>query len=559
MNAVAVRTGRPSLAGAPLAVVACLIGCWLLFPRAAPGDSPASAFRGEHARAQLARFASEPRPMGSEAHERAFGTLLRELGRSGARPMPQANESLRNVLARVDGSDPTGTVLFVAHYDSREDTPGAADDGLAVVALLQVIELLASGPAPRNDLAFLFTDGEEAGLLGARLFVEHSPDLADVSLVLNFDAIGNHGPLVLFQTGPRSGGLVAAYGKAVPHPVATSLAPYVYALLPNDTDFTPFLEVGLRGLNFAVVGGGSAYHAPFDTAANVAPATVQLVGETMLALARTLGRADLAELPEDERVFFDVVALGVVSYGPLLGRILVALSLVLLLACVSRIAREQGLGPRDVARSLLDWGALSLASALLLWTVWFVLSRVGPLTTSVAGEAVRPTGNHASTLVTLAGVGLLALVLVAATIEHLRRDAHGTERLARHLAGGLVAWIVVVSGLSVLGPFVLAQAPLAVCSVAVGLLLARSVPAALPLGGTVAVLLLAPHLALTFLLLSKNPPKAVLVLALALSFGAGLFGPWLAAHPTGRRRTIAAGVVGAALVVLGGRMAFLGS
>ena len=60
----------------------------------------------------------------------------------------------------------------------------------------------------------LITDGEEAGLLGARAFVNGHPWLDDIGLVLNFEARGNGGPVLLMQTGHENGWLVREFAKA---------------------------------------------------------------------------------------------------------------------------------------------------------------------------------------------------------------------------------------------------------------------------------------------------------------------------------------------------------
>ena len=87
---------------------------------------------------------------------------------------------------------------MAAHDDSTFGTAGAADDKAAVAAMLETARALASAEPLRNDVVMIFTDGEEAGLLGASAFVaEHA--LADRGgVVLNWQATGNAGPSVMF-------------------------------------------------------------------------------------------------------------------------------------------------------------------------------------------------------------------------------------------------------------------------------------------------------------------------------------------------------------------------
>src|SRR5207237_10920349 len=105
-----------------------------------------------------------------------------------------------NVSARLHGRQPGRALLLVAHYDSAPVSPGAADDGSGVVALLESLRALAAGPPLEHDVIALFTDGEEMGLLGAQAFVSQSVAARDVALVINVEARGASGPSLMFGT-----------------------------------------------------------------------------------------------------------------------------------------------------------------------------------------------------------------------------------------------------------------------------------------------------------------------------------------------------------------------
>ncbi len=49
--------------------------------------------------------------------------------------------------------------------------PGASDDGVGVATVLECARALKTRPWPRHSIIFLVDDGEEAGLFGARVFV----------------------------------------------------------------------------------------------------------------------------------------------------------------------------------------------------------------------------------------------------------------------------------------------------------------------------------------------------------------------------------------------------
>src|SRR4029079_1979737 len=152
--------------------------------------------------------------------------------------------SVDNVVGRLPGSASTRAVLLVAHYDSVPWTAAASDDGAGVAAILEALRALRTGPPLRNDLVVLFTDGEEAGLLGAKAFVEGHRWARGVGVALNFEARGTGGPSLMFETSAGNGRLVRELAAAAPRPTASSLFYDIYRLLPNDTDLSEFKEAG---------------------------------------------------------------------------------------------------------------------------------------------------------------------------------------------------------------------------------------------------------------------------------------------------------------------------
>ena len=143
-----------------------------------------------------------------------------------------------NVLARIEGTGAgeAEAVMLAAHYDSVPTGPGANDDGAGVAALLETARALSAGPRPRNDVIFLFTDGEEPGFLGAEAFVKEHPWADDISVVLNFEARGNSGPSMMFETSAENGRLVEEFARAAPRPVASSATYEVYKRTPSGDD-----------------------------------------------------------------------------------------------------------------------------------------------------------------------------------------------------------------------------------------------------------------------------------------------------------------------------------
>lgn len=248
---------------------------------------------------------------------------------------------VRNVVARLPGTAPTGKVFLVAHYDSVQSGPGGNDDAAGTSAILEVARALAAGPRPRNDIVFVLTDAEEACLCGAAAFASSHPLAADGGVVLNLEARGSTGPVIMFETSRNNAALVDAFGRAAPHPVGTSFAVEIYRALPNDTDFTAFLDADFVGLNSAYIDGGAIYHTPLDTPAAMDRASLQHHGDNALGLAREFGRVDLTALDSGHDATYFPVPGGLVRYP---GWLVLPLALLALAAVVALgwLARRRG-------------------------------------------------------------------------------------------------------------------------------------------------------------------------------------------------------------------------
>lgn len=331
-------------------------------PSPAPTTAPADAFSAERAFDHVRRIAAQPHPMGSVEHGRvrdfvahAFADLGLQVttvaGIVERRARTASNDvhvaRVVNVVARLKGSGATGRdVVLAAHYDSVPTGPGAGDDAAAVAALIEVARALRQGPSLANDIVFLITDGEEVGLYGAKLAVADPAFLARTALVLNFEARGHRGPVVMFQTFGAVQPWVDALTQ-VDDPVAYSLAADVYAQMPNDTDLSVFGRAGLPGMNFAFIDGHSHYHTPLDTPDELDRGSLQHHGQYALALARHFGAADLAaagvgaKRDADDAVYFSLWRAAVVHWpasfaAPIAYGVLGLAALTLVLAMLRR-------------------------------------------------------------------------------------------------------------------------------------------------------------------------------------------------------------------------------
>ena len=225
-----------------------------------------------------------------------------------------------NLIAsrRVPGA--TATVLFMAHYDSVGTAPGASDDGMAVASILQLMRDSISRSDAKNNVVFLLTDSEELGLLGAAHYVSQlrAPEREDIRLVVNFEARGNQGIPLLFETSQKDYTLMRTLNAGVQDIISFSFTPLIYKMLQNDTDFTVFRNQNFAGLNFAVVEGFHHYHHMSDTAENIAPETLFRYQKTVREVGNHfIHGIDLSTLSADEDA----------TYFPLQGGTLLVLNL----------------------------------------------------------------------------------------------------------------------------------------------------------------------------------------------------------------------------------------
>ncbi|HEX5908678.1 MAG TPA: M20/M25/M40 family metallo-hydrolase, partial [Propionibacteriaceae bacterium] len=133
-----------------------------------------------------------------------------------------------NVVATLPGNNSTESVVLAAHYDSTFGTPGAADDKASVAAMLETARAVASTGPLRNDVIMIFTDGEEAGLLGGSSFVAEHPLADRGGVILNWEATGNAGPSVMFETTSGNAELIKEFAASAPYPVGDSALAALY-------------------------------------------------------------------------------------------------------------------------------------------------------------------------------------------------------------------------------------------------------------------------------------------------------------------------------------------
>jgi hypothetical protein len=388
-------------------------------PETVPATAPATEFSAQRAMKHLEVIAARPHPIGSSEHARIRDYIVSQLSALQLNPeiqkasvvndkwgavLPAA--TVENVVAKLKGTDSNRAILIAAHYDSMPNSPGASDDGSAVAAMLEAARVLRSTPSLRNDVIFLFTDGEEAGLLGAKAFVDEHAWRKDIGLVLNFEARGDGGPTLMFETSSQNGWLIKTFAGAARYPVASSYMYDVYKLMPNSTDFTVFREAGFPGFNFAFISGSNYYHGLADSIEHTNQRSLQHHGSYMLALTRAFGNLDLRDRRETNAVYFDLFGLTLVHYSAKWTIPLTFLTGILVIGIVFFGLKTKQL-TRGVLTSFMTLLFAMIGAAVIVKLLWFI---VGSLHRS---EMFLLSGDSRSSHLYLLGFVAVTIAIVS--------------------------------------------------------------------------------------------------------------------------------------------------
>ena len=395
-----------TLAGIALLLAATLYAYRLPAPRGP--EASTDVFSAGRAEAILLDLAGSgvPHPIGSAANARVRDAIVRRLSALGYTTELQSGfvcndagtcGSPVNIVATLGKNSGAGdAVLLAAHYDSVPAGPGASDDGAAVASVLEIARILAARPASRHPVVLLITDGEEAGLLGAFLFVREHPLAKQVKAAVNLDARGTSGPSLMFETGSANGWLMRLYATAIARPMTNSLYYVVYKQLQNDTDFTVFKSAAYQGFNFAFIGHVGRYHTPLDSVANASGDSIQHQGNNALAALSALINSPTLQPPISESVFFDGFAQKLFIWPIGLTLPAALLAFVLLLIETFILLRRNAVTRREISWGWVCTLGVPVVGTLLcigLLALLIAVGKVPPL--GGASWIAQPSGMHA--------------------------------------------------------------------------------------------------------------------------------------------------------------------
>ncbi|HLO31376.1 MAG TPA: M28 family peptidase [Anaerolineales bacterium] len=387
----------------------------MLFPRTVtPASASTDQFSGERAMVHLPIIASQPHPQGSPALARVRDYLARQLTDMGLEVQVQQAGGLKNVVARLPGTDPTGAIIIFTHYDTISYSPGAGDNSSAVAALLEIMHSLAAGPVPRNDVIALFHDGEEPGsFAGTRAFMREHPWMSDVRVAISIDG-AVAGFISTNEVGPQNNGWLV-------HTLAQAYSGGTWMSMSGGGIYnsTPFREAGIPVITLEDNYPFRQKHTGEDLPQIINPGTVQQMGEQTVAIARELGNLDLAHPWGRQETFFSVPVIGFIHY-PQAWSLPLAITTGLVLVLTLGMA---------LSSRFVSWRGLAVAFGTTLTTAMLSVIVVGALQPQLPGlfgwktslwqewpEVIPPYGGLAA-----GALGLLVLGMAVGSYLLARR------------------------------------------------------------------------------------------------------------------------------------------
>ncbi len=321
-------------------------------PKPISEDSQPTNFSAHRALKQVEIIANKPHSMGTEAHIQVRNYVQDQLEKMGLLTSIQHTTviddrqdlraaSVYNVIGVLKGSNNSKAIIIVSHYDSTPHTLAAADDGAGVGSMLEAIRAIKELGSLKNDIVFLFTDGEESGLFGAKAFVREHELAEEVGLLLNLEARGSSGPAFTYEVSPQNGWIMREYFKAVSHPIASSFAYEVYKLMPNSTDFMVFKDAGLSGYNTAFLEDFVNYHSMTDSPENLDLRSLQHIGSYIMGVVAHFGNMEINDPKTSDLLYFNIIGDIIIYYPQSFSIVLLVLvGILFVLAFILELKRK---------------------------------------------------------------------------------------------------------------------------------------------------------------------------------------------------------------------------
>ncbi|MCC6862348.1 MAG: M28 family peptidase [Bryobacterales bacterium] len=197
-----------------------------------------------------------------------------------------------NVAGTLPGAS-REEILFVAHADTKYNTPGANDNAASMICLLLLAQAMPAA-RPRRTVTFLATAAEERGYQGAKHYAavrREKGTLGDIKVCINLDSL-TYGPNLQIATRDEA---LARMILDVHRDLGLQSKPKV--LHQDDTmDSAPFLAAGARTVHLNSRGDDARtlplWHRPEDRPETVKPEFIEQSFRVLMELCARLQAAE---------------------------------------------------------------------------------------------------------------------------------------------------------------------------------------------------------------------------------------------------------------------------
>jgi hypothetical protein len=379
----------------------------------------------------------------------------------GAHLGPRDPVTLENVWGVSPGTErPDEIVVVIGNYDMAPTSFQAASDTAGHVGTILELARLLSATAHRRTFIFVFPDGEEWGMLGARHFVQTFPGRERLTAALSIEDldVGRFAALGIDATGQFRGfapfwlrGLAADAARregARTDEVGPVFEWLQRSLLVSRTDQGPFLAAGVQAIDLAgrsddLALKSAVYHLPTDTIEKMRPESVLAYGRVQERIVRGLDA--LPSIPRASGYYLRLAPDRVVPALPLAVR----QGFVFLPLAVAVVLRRRRLGP---IRHALAAESLRCGLVLAVLLIWVGTIKVLPLLAVMPRYTVYPPPPRHPLLTTVLVLPILvsAAVLASAAVVTMivLRRVNGGEMDSVHAgrrATALLVWLLAVS------------------------------------------------------------------------------------------------------------------
>jgi hypothetical protein len=407
----------------------------LFLPTPAPASIPLDQFSAGRAMRHVSVLAQIKRVAGTPGMDQAASYLVSTLKACHLAPEIQVAPSsvglLRNVVVRLEGSQPGNALLILSHPDSI--SYGAGDNASGAAVLLETACALNAGQPLKNDIIFLFDDGEEAGYLGGYAFAKNHIYMIEVRRVIGLDTAA-WGPVVLLQTTPSNASFIHYYASSVRNPTAFGfLADADWNISQDTSEITPFYAQGIPGMALEDPTAFKGKHSDADTLEKVKEGSLQQMGEQVIALGRSLGNADLMQPSTSDQSYFTLWKIGVVHYPADWNFIFVGISTIGLAFLIGSGIKRKALAGRSL-----------VFSGILLFLAALSMGLVGVVCNSLFKAFFPNTNPGTDSYLNPASLPFFLLDLVCVIIIYSAVRARLVKKWGAPavLLGGFVVWLL---------------------------------------------------------------------------------------------------------------------